>query len=68
MIGVLLFCSKNMFKESIKSVYLRKYMLRDLKKKKNYVKTITQTETFILNHQESKYRICGSVPESITKY
>ena len=36
--------------------------------KKNYVKTITQTGTFILNHQESKYRICGSVPESITKY
>ena len=36
--------------------------------KKNYVKTITQIGTFILNHQESKYRIYGSVPESITKY
>ena len=45
---------------------LSKFYLRDLKKK--YVKTITQTGTFILNHQESKYRICESVPESITKY
>ena len=36
--------------------------------KKKYVKTITQTKTFILNNQESKYRICESVPESITKY
>ena len=42
------------------------FTVRDLKK--NYVKTITQIGTFILNHQESKYRIYGSVLESITKY
>ena len=40
--------------------------LRDLNK--NDVKSITHIGTFTLNHQESKYRICGSVPESIIKY